>query len=90
LRELPTEAEVAVAYGLPYAAAIAAACGHNAASVWGLDIGRIEVGAGATFAVADGDPLQPRTRIRRTWIGGRECTTRSRQTALFERFRALK
>lgn len=90
LRELPTETVVAVANGLPYEAAIAAACGHNAAKVWKqLPIGAIKVGAPATFVVANGDPIQPRTRMSRAWIGGREVSLRSRQVDLFERFRNL-
>ena len=89
LRDLPTEAVVAIAHGLPYAAAIAASCGYNAAAIWDLPIGSIAVGRAATFAIADGDPVQPRTRMRRAWIDGREVSLRSRQTTLFERFRAL-
>lgn len=89
LRELPTEVCVAVANGLPYAAAIAASCGHNAASIWDLPVGTLATGKSATFAIAEGDPIQPRTRMRRAWIDGREVTLRSRQTTLFERFRTL-
>ncbi|GDX82960.1 amidohydrolase [Deltaproteobacteria bacterium] len=89
LRELPTEVCVAVANGLPYAAAIAASCGHNAASIWDLPVGTLATGRPATFAIADGDPIQPRTRMLRAWIDGREVTLRSRQTTLFERFRTL-
>ncbi len=89
LRDLPTEAAVAIAHGLPYAAAIAASCGHNAASIWDLPIGSVVAGRAATFAIADGDPIQPMTRMRRAWIDGREVSLRSRQTTLFERFRSL-
>lgn len=90
LRELPTETGVAVAHGLPYEAAIAASCGYNAAKVWKqLPIGSIRVGASATFVVANGDPIQPRTRMSRAWIAGREVSLRSRQIDLFERFRSL-
>lgn len=90
LRELPTETVVAVAHGLPYEAAIAASCGYNAAKIWKqLPIGAIRVGAAATFVVANGDPIQPRTRMSRAWIGGKEVSLRSRQVDLFERFRSL-
>lgn len=89
LRDLPTEVCVAVANGLPYGAAIAASCGANAASIWNLPVGTLAAGRPATFVVADGDPIQPRTRMRRAWIDGREVTLRSRQTTLFERFRTL-
>ncbi len=91
LRELPTEACLAVAYGLPHEAAVRAACGHNAAKVWsGLPFGTLAVDRPATLAVADGDPLQPRTRVLRAWIGGSELSLRSRQTTLLERFRTLR
>ncbi len=89
LRDLPTEVCVAIANGLPYEAAIAASCGYNAAKVWDLPVGTLAAGRAATFVIADGDPVQPRTRMRRAWIDGREVTLRSRQTTLFERFRTL-
>jgi imidazolonepropionase-like amidohydrolase len=89
LRDLPTEVCVAVANGLPYDAAIAASCGTNAAKVWNLAVGDLSAGKPATFVIADGDPIQPRTRMRRAWIDGREVTLRSRQTTLFERYRTL-
>ncbi len=89
LRELPTEACIAVANGLPFGAAIAAACGHNAAASWTLPVGTLKPGRPATLVIADGDPLQPRTRMRRAWLDGREVSLRSRQTTLFERFRTL-
>ncbi|MBM4366913.1 MAG: hypothetical protein FJ102_11940 [Deltaproteobacteria bacterium] len=89
LRELGTEACLAVAYGLPYGAAIAAACGHNARKAWNLPLGKLAVGEPATLAVSLGDPLQPRTRMSRAWIDGREVTLRSRQSDLFDRFRVL-
>jgi imidazolonepropionase-like amidohydrolase len=90
LRELPTEAVLAVAAGLPYGAAIAATCGFNAAKVWDLPVGRVAVGRPATFAVANGDPIEPRTRMERAFIGGREVSLRSRQSNLLDRFRVLE
>ena len=90
LREMGVEAVIAVAYGLPYGAAIAAACGFNARAVWPVPVGRLAVGESATLAVALGDPLQPRTVMSRAWVEGREVSLRSRQTDLFERFRALR
>ncbi len=90
LRELPTEAVVAVAAGLPYGAAIAAACGFNAAKVWDLPFGTVAAGRPATFVVAGGDPLEPRTRMQRGFIEGREVSLRSRQSTLFDRFRSFE
>lgn len=90
LRELPTEAVVAVAAGLPYAAAIAASCGFNAAKVWGLPFGTVAAGRPATFVVAGGDPIEPRTRMERGFIEGRELSLRSRQSTLLDRFRSIE
>jgi imidazolonepropionase-like amidohydrolase len=89
LRDLPTEACVAVAHGLPWNAAIAAVCG-NGPSFWGLQAGLIKPGYEATFALADADPLQPRTRVLRHWYRGVEVPHTSRQTELWERYKTLR
>lgn len=88
-RDLTTEAGIAVAYGLPWEAAIAALSG-NGPGFWTLDVGHIRPGHEATFVLTDGDPLQPRTRVRRFWGRGAELPVRSRQTELYERFRTLQ
>lgn len=87
-RDLTTEAGIAVAYGLPREAAIAALTG-NGPGFWGLDVGLLRAGYEATFVLTDGDPLQPRTRVLRHWGRGVELPVRSRQTELYERFRTL-
>ncbi|MDP2305078.1 MAG: hypothetical protein Q8P18_03545 [Pseudomonadota bacterium] len=87
-RDLTTEAGVAVAYGLPRPAAIAALTG-NGPGFWGLDVGLVRAGHEATFVMTDGDPLQPRTRVLRHWGRGAELPVRSRQTDLYERYRTL-
>ncbi|MES2640819.1 MAG: hypothetical protein V4850_15090 [Myxococcota bacterium] len=84
-RDLTTEAGIAVAYGLPREAAVAALTG-NGPGFWGLDVGLLRAGYEATFVLTDGDPLQPRTRVLRHWGRGIELPVRSRQTDLFERF----
>lgn len=89
LRDLATEACVAVAHGLPWEAAIAATTG-NAPGFWKLEVGRIEPGFEATFALADGDPLQPRTAVTGIWMRGDELPLRSRQTDLYQRYRTLR
>ena len=85
-RDLTTEAGIAVAYGLPWEQAIAAISG-NGPGFWGLDVGVLRPGAEASFVLTDGDPLQPRTRVLRTWGRGVDLPVRSRQTELYERFR---
>lgn len=87
-RDLVTQAGIAVAYGLPFDAAITALCGGP--SLWGLPQGRIVVGQEATFVWTDGDPLQPRTAVRGIWSRGRALPLESRQTRLYERFRTLE
>ncbi len=89
LRVATLEAGVAVAYGLPREAAIAAACG-NGPGFWGLKVGMLKVGYEATFARCGGDPLQPRTATTGLWYQGVELPTTSRQTELYERFRSLR
>lgn len=88
-RDLTTEAGIAVAYGLPFGAAVAALSG-NGPSFWDLKVGRIQAGFEASFAMTDGDPLQPRSRVLRLWGQGAELPVRSRQTELYERFRTLR
>jgi imidazolonepropionase-like amidohydrolase len=89
VRDLSTEAGIAVANGLPWDAAIAALCG-NGPSFWGLDVGTIRVGAEASFVQTDGDPLQPRTRVLATWCRGERLPLVSRQTVLYDRYKVLK
>jgi imidazolonepropionase-like amidohydrolase len=87
-RDLTTEAGIAVAYGLPYGAAIAALSG-NGPSFWNLDMGVLRVGAEASFVATDGDPMQPRSQVIRLWGRGAPIPVRSRQTELYERFKTL-
>lgn len=89
LRDGTTEAGIAVAYGLPYGAAIAALSG-NGPSFWGLDVGMLRVGHRASCVWTDGDPLQPRTVVRGLWMDGVAVPIVDRQTRLFERFRVLR
>ena len=88
LRQAPLLAGIAVAYGLPREAAIAA-CG-NAPSFWELQVGQIKAGFEATFVQTDGDPLQPRTATTGLWYQGQPVPLTSHHTELYERFRTLK
>lgn len=89
LRDLTTEADFAVAYGLPWAQAIAAACANNP-SFWGLQVGKLAPGYEATFVRADGDPFQPRTHVDAVWMQGVPASLRTHQTDLYERFETLR
>lgn len=88
-RGLSTSAGVAVAHGLPWAAALHALT-DGPAEVLGVPAARPMVaGQPATFFVSDGDPLQPRYPVRRVWVRGREQRMDHRQRRLLERFRTL-
>jgi len=89
-RGLRADAGVLVAHGLPWEAAIRALTvgGAEAFSIPGL--GRMEQGGRASFFRATGDPLQPRTRIKEVWIGGRRTSMKTRQSELYERFKTLR
>lgn len=88
-RGLATNTGVAVAHGLPWSAAIAGLTGA-VGNIFGIDqLGRLEVGAPATFFVVGGDPLQPRFPVERVFIDGREASMNNRQRRLFERYKSL-
>lgn len=89
LRNLGVSAAIAVANGLPWEAAIAAVCA-NSPSFFGLHVGKLAVGQEATFARADGDPLQARTHVEAVWMRGVPASMATRQTELFERFKTLR
>jgi imidazolonepropionase-like amidohydrolase len=88
LREAPVVAGLAVAYGLPWEAAIAAACG-NGPEFFGLKVGQIKAGYEATFAISDGDPLQARSKVTGLLYQGRFEPLVSRQTELRDRFSTI-
>jgi len=86
-RRLPQHAGIAMSYGLPADAALAAIT-IRPARVLGIDdrVGSLEVGKDADVIVLDGDVVQPRTRVTHMWIRGRAQELTSRQTELAERY----
>ncbi len=72
-RNLPFEAAMAVAFGMPREAALRAIT-LGSAEVLGVDdlVGSLDVGKEATLFVSDGDPLEIETDIERVWIAGSE------------------
>lgn len=88
-RNVAFEAGLAVRYGLPHDAAIEAIT-SEASRVLGVaeEIGSIEKGKSADLAIFEGDPLEPRSLVKRVFIAGRDILLRSYQTDLFERYRA--
>jgi imidazolonepropionase-like amidohydrolase len=86
-RKLRQLAGNAVREGLPWPDALAGLTRHPA-DVYGLPgHGRLEVGAVATVALWDGDPLEVLTSLRWLAIRGRPIARVSRQTELLERYR---
>jgi imidazolonepropionase-like amidohydrolase len=89
-RTIPFQVATAVAHGLPRDVGHAAMT-LTAARILGVDdrVGSLEPGREATFYVADGDPLEIRTRIERVFVRGQEVDlTRDPQWQLWERYRS--
>lgn len=86
---LPHAAGHAVAYGLPWEAAMRALT-LSPAEIWGVAdrLGSLEPGKLATVVVSSGDPLEVRSEVTRVFIAGREIPMESRQTRLRDQYRA--
>lgn len=87
-RKVRQAAGVAVAYGLPWEAALAALTA-NPAEIFGLGAayGRIAPGFVADLVLWSGDPFEVTTVAEQVWIDGRAQSMRSRQTELRDRYR---
>ena len=83
VRNLPDQAGYATAFGLPYEEALKAVT-INPAEVWGVAdrLGSLDVGKTANVVVANGDPLDVKTDVKRVFIEGRDIPMTSRQTRL--------
>ena len=89
VRNLPYAAGYATAFGLPHDEALKAIT-LNAAEIWGVadQLGSLDVGKTANVVVADGDPLDVKTDVKRIFIAGRQVPMTSRQTLLRDRYSA--
>lgn len=87
-RNVPFEAAMAVAYGLPQDAALKAVT-LSAAQVLGIDaqVGSLAVGKVADLIITDGSPLQPSTQIKSVFVAGKPLAPESKQTRLYEKYR---
>lgn len=83
VRELRYNAGIAVAHGLPYAAAIEAIT-LNPAKIFGLDgrIGSIAPGKAASLVLWSGDPLEPMSQAEMMFIDGKEQALEQNRPAL--------
>ncbi|MFQ5535242.1 MAG: amidohydrolase family protein [Sphingomonadales bacterium] len=90
-RAITQLAGVAVAYGLPWDAALKALT-VNGAKIWGLDrgYGTIETGKDADIVVWTGDPLELDSRPVHVFIRGELIELTSRQTRLRDRYMNLR
>ncbi len=91
VRNMTQEAGLAVANGLPHAAAISAVT-LNVAKAYGMDdrYGSIAAGKVANLVVWDGDdPFELSCWAEQVWIRGRKIAMTSRQTQLRDRYMNL-
>lgn len=86
-RNLPYAAGYAVAYGLPYDEALKAIT-LNAAEVWGVadKLGSLDVGKQANVVIANGDPLDVKTDVKRVFIDGYDVPMVNKQTILRDQY----
>ncbi|MDP3749991.1 MAG: amidohydrolase family protein [Phenylobacterium sp.] len=90
VREMRYNAGNAVAYGMPYSAALAAVT-INPAKIFGVadSIGSIEAGKDADLVIWTGDPLEPLSQATAVFIKGVSQPMTSRQTELRDRYKTL-
>jgi imidazolonepropionase-like amidohydrolase len=88
-RNLPYEAAMGVAFGLPAAEGLKSVT-LNAAGIWGLDAeyGSLEKGKVANLVVADGDLLEARTQVKMMFIKGAPVDLESKHTRLYKKYLA--
>jgi imidazolonepropionase-like amidohydrolase len=88
-RNLPYQAGMAAAFGLPKEEALKALTIYPA-EIFGIAdrVGSIEQGKIANLIVTDGDPLEIRTQIKHVFINGRDIPLTSRHTELYEKYKA--
>jgi hypothetical protein len=88
VRNLPFEAAMAAAYGLPEEEALKAVTIYPA-RILGVSesIGSIEPGKRANLVITAGHLLQPTTEVKHLFVGGRPVPPESRHTELYERYR---
>jgi imidazolonepropionase-like amidohydrolase len=89
-RNVKYEAGVAVAYGLPWDAALRAVTLTPAEALGVADrVGTLATGKDATLVVWSGDPFEPLTKAERVYIRGVEMQKPSRQDELMRRYKTL-
>jgi imidazolonepropionase-like amidohydrolase len=88
-RNVPFEAAMSVAYGLPERAALRGVTLSSAEILGVADrMGSLSVGKWANAVITDGSPLQQTTQIKGILIQGQPFAPESRQTRFYEKYRA--
>jgi imidazolonepropionase-like amidohydrolase len=88
LRNLPYEAAMAAAFGLPKEEALKAVTLYPAQILGVADrLGSLEAGKDATLIVTDGDPLEIESHVKMAWISGEPVDLSSRHTRLYDKYR---
>lgn len=87
VRQLPWQAAISVAWGLPREQALRALT-IDAAEILGVsgEVGSLEPGKVANLLVARGDPLEARTEITHVIVNGREVDLDNKHLSLYERY----
>ena len=86
-RNLPYEASMAAAFGLPKEEALKAITLYPAQLLGVADqLGSLETGKAATLIVTNGDPLDFPTHIEAAYIDGRKIDLTNRQTRLRDKY----
>ena len=87
-RNLPYEASMASAFGLPKEEALKAVTLYPA-QLLGVDdqLGSLQTGKAATLIVTNGDPLDFPAQIEAAYIDGRKIDLSNRQTRLRDKYR---
>lgn len=90
VRELRYNAGNAVAYGMPYQAALAAVT-LNTARIFGVAdrVGSLEPGKDADLVIWTGDPFEPLSQPKAVFIAGKAQPMTSRQIELRDRYKDL-
>ena len=90
VRELRYNAGNAVAYGMPYSAALAAVT-INPARIFGVadQVGSLEPGKDADLVIWTGDPFEPLSQPTAVFIRGQSQPMTSRQIELRDRYKTL-
>jgi imidazolonepropionase-like amidohydrolase len=88
-RNLPYQAGMAAAFGLPRDEALKSVTLYPAQILGvGDRLGSIEVGKSASLMLTDGDPLEIRTHVLRVFIDGRETDLGNKHQRLYDKYKA--